>query len=171
MYTRNKIAIIIRIMYINSIRSMHFKIKRIIPRNRHIIRILVSLVMHFAKAPIRVLIIIWNRNYICIAIFIRISCHPHAFQAIPHACLVRKEHCLSPDPDVIFDTVCHLNQFLPQDLVYLAGIYLLMRCQIFVRPIDKLTVLLQKQHGRMPLAFCLFSQRAYRNPAILAVLQ
>ncbi len=88
------IIIIIWIMDEDNVRHPGFKAVGPVIRYRHIIRVLIPLVMHFLKAPIRVPVIVRNGDHIGVAIFICVRRLPDAFQGVPHGNLIGKEHHL-----------------------------------------------------------------------------
>ena len=85
------------------------EIKCIVFCDRNIRRVLTAFIMHLLKTSVWIFVIIWNRNDICVTIFIRIRSFPDTFQAIPHTRLVWQEHCFNPDMYVIFQAVFHLD--------------------------------------------------------------
>ena len=113
MHAGHMIALIVRIVNIDFIRPARFQIICIITGDRHIRRILVSLIVLFPKTPIRVLIKIRNGNHIGIAVRIGIRCLPDALQGIPHGCFIGKKHdFFSVLRQIILDAIFQPRQLL-----------------------------------------------------------
>ena len=158
-------------MYVYHIRSARLEIVILIPNHWHVLRILPALIMQLPEAPIGILVIIGNGNHIGITVRILIRSLPDALQAVPHGSLVRQEHHLCPNPDIVLHAALNLEKHLPQALIYFADSNRLPFLQFPVNPIDLLTVGLQQGNRGKALPFRCFNQVSQRNGSVLAVRQ
>ncbi len=164
------IALIIGIMDIDYIRTLRRQIIRFPRNNRHIIGVLLSFIMHSAKASVRILVKIGNRYNIRVAVRISVRRFPDTLQGIPHGRLIgQKQHARS-DRNIVLYAVFNANQFPPQAFIYLSFIHRLSLPYYLIGLIKQLAVIFQKTHRCKSFSLCGLDHTANLNRAVLALL-
>ena len=108
---------------------------------RHIRRQIVPFIVVCTKRPVRIPVIIRDRDHIGVTCRVCIRSLPYTFQGIPHGCLIGKEHHLQTYFYVIPDTVLDLDQQPVQPFMHIVCLPILSPIKLPVDLVDQFAII------------------------------